>query len=151
MISSIETWLPPAIRGRGKSSKRRRGVGRVERRVAQKRNKAGARVPEHVELPAHIKPRVGNPELSASASHVIERFGGAYKLIKALAAVGHPKRASCVYRWLYPYPKGTGGRIPRQAWIEIQIAAHHAKVSLANIRTVPVRKDFNTMYCKTGG
>ena len=87
--------------------------------------------------------RAGTHGIAAYAPAVVERFGGVGRLVEALAKVGHPKDRACIYRWLYPYPKGTGGRIPRKAWIHIQEAAKHVKISLSGIRTIPVRENKN--------
>lgn len=78
-------------------------------------------------------------KMAALASDVVARFGSPYALSKALKKVGHPKNPACIYRWLYPYPKGTGGRIPKRAWMEIQIAAKRSGVSLKGVKTIPVR------------
>jgi hypothetical protein len=61
----------------------------------------------------------------SQAERVIEKFGGARALARALAAVsaaeGKPARCnSSVYRWTYPKSKGgTGGMIPVNAipWV----------------------------------
>lgn len=77
------------------------------------------------------------------AVDVILRFGGVPELVDALRAVGLPKHKACIYRWLFPYPRGTSGRIPPKAWLDIQVAAKHAKVSLEKVRWLPQRPHKN--------
>jgi hypothetical protein len=72
-----------------------------------------------------------------SAKEVIRRFGGARNLMRWLGYVGLPHDPACVYRWSYPYPKGSGGRIPRKAWVHVQVAAKKAKVNLDGIPMLP--------------
>lgn len=106
--------------------------------------KAGGRQPRSFTRPdKKVHPaRVGTVGVAASAFHVVERFGGVRSLMRALAASGTPKDPACIYRWLYPTPQGTGGRIPRLAWIDVQAAAKRAKIPLTGIRTVRVRKNW---------
>lgn len=56
------------------------------------------------------------PRLRSQAERVIAKFGGPYKLSKAVAALGDPAKTlnpATVYRWLYPRNKGgTGGLVP---------------------------------------
>lgn len=93
--------------------------------------------PIHILAP--IKP-VKPVHYAAHALDVIARFGGVPELGRALAAVGLPKHKANIYRWLYPYPRGTTGRVPAVAWAEVLIAAKHAKVSLRNVRVMPLRE-----------
>lgn len=74
---------------------------------------------------------------SPAAADVIARFGGARNLMRALEYVGLAEDPSCIYRWTYPYPRGTGGRIPRKAWAHVQIAAKRARVNLDGVRMIP--------------
>lgn len=63
-------------------------------------------------------------EETTQAERVINKFGGAKRLLAALKAVGFPKNPATVYRWLYPREKGgTGGIIPTKAWPDILTAA----------------------------
>lgn len=93
-----------------------------------------------------FKTKITLPELNgpndmlASARDVIARFGGLKQLVDALAAVGLPRERTVVYKWTYPYPTGSGGKIPRHAWPDIQIAAKRAKVSLDGVRMLPRKK-----------
>lgn len=51
------------------------------------------------------------------ASRIIEKFGNARKLAKALQQVGCPKNPTSIYRWAYPKERGgCGGIIPTAVW-----------------------------------
>jgi len=56
------------------------------------------------------------PRLRSQAERVIAKFGGPYKLSKAVAALGDPSKTlnpASIYRWCYPRNKGgTGGLVP---------------------------------------
>lgn len=64
------------------------------------------------------------------AEKVIKAFGGVRALSRALNAAGTPKDPTCIYKWTYPYPRGTGGRIPAPAHYEIERAAQRLKINL---------------------
>lgn len=73
---------------------------------------------------------------SLDGREVVELFGGARKLMAALATVGHPRDAATVYKWTYPYPKGTGGHLPRQAEHDIVVAAERFHIDLSKVGLV---------------
>lgn len=123
----LKKWLPPVFRY----------LNRAERRKHSARRHEPRRLPEVAKAVAE---EMTQHKLAANARDVVARFGGPYQLAKALAHVGYPKNAACIYRWLYPYPKGTGGRIPKKAWIEIQVAAKRAGVDLKGVQTLPIRR-----------
>ena len=64
--------------------------------------------------------------LSNQAARIIAKFGGAYKLSRALTALGpaHARNPSVIFRWTYPKVKGgTNGRIPSGAVDDVKAAA----------------------------
>lgn len=66
----------------------------------------------------------------SQASRIIAKFGGVRDLMRALEAVGRPRNAASIYKWTYPYPRGTGGLIPLAAWSDIITAARHEGILL---------------------
>lgn len=81
--------------------------------------------PQNVALikPSHSKRVFGQ------AAHIINRFGGARSLSRALALVGEHRDPSTIYKWTYPKSEtngrgGTGGVIPSSVWSAIIRAAH---------------------------
>jgi len=76
----------------------------------------------------------------ASSFDVITAFGGPRNLARALKKVGLPKDAACIYRWSYPYPRGTGGRVPAHAYVDVLVAANWAKVDLSRVKRMPRKK-----------
>ena len=54
--------------------------------------------------------------LRSQAERIIAKFGGPYRLSKAVAALGDPAKTlnpASIYRWMYDRSKGgTGGLIP---------------------------------------
>ena len=67
------------------------------------------------------------------AEKIIRKFGGAYRLSEALAALGPEcyRRPSTIYRWTYPKEKrGTDGRIPTRDVDLIKAAARGVGVYL---------------------
>lgn len=79
---------------------------------------------------------------AAHALDVISRFGGVPELVYALGKVGFPTNKTTVYRWLYPYPRGTAGRVPHKSWLQIKVAARWAGIDLSRIRVLPLREDY---------
>ena len=62
--------------------------------------------------------------LATQAFRLLEKFGGARGLVRALARVGEYKNPSSVYRWLYPKEAGgTGGLVPSKMWPAIMRAS----------------------------
>lgn len=56
----------------------------------------------------------------SQADRVIEKFGGARALMRALKLVGYELNPSSIYRWTYTKENGgTGGLIPTAAWDKI--------------------------------
>ena len=64
------------------------------------------------------------------AARIIAKFGGPYKLVAALAEIGHRVAPMTVYRWTYAAPRGTGGLIPREHIGAIESAAFIAGYEL---------------------
>lgn len=66
--------------------------------------------------PAATEQHDESPRLRSQAERVIAKFGGPYKLSKAVAALGDPAKTlnpASVYRWMYDRKKGgTGGLVP---------------------------------------
>ena len=48
----------------------------------------------------------------SQAERILKKFGGARNLSRAFEEIGKPKDPASIFRWTYPHPKGTGGRIP---------------------------------------
>lgn len=71
------------------------------------------------------------------AERVIAKFGTAYDLAKALAAVGVKRSHVAIYRWTWPPPKGTGGLIPSGLTFSILAAARKAGVALTEAELSP--------------
>jgi hypothetical protein len=71
---------------------------------------------------------------------VVTLFGGARQLTRALKEAGYPKHQACVYKWLYPYPKGTGGLIPDSALKAVKLAAKREGIILtkADLEKTPL-------------
>lgn len=72
---------------------------------------------------------------TTQADRVIRRFGGPRALRNALASTGNPKHyrdLASIYRWRYPKPSGTGGRVPSNAWPGIHAAARLEGIHLTS-------------------
>jgi hypothetical protein len=85
------------------------------------------------------------------AERVIRQFGGVQGLVEALKKIGRPRDRVVVYRWLHPREKrGTGGRIPAQAWDDIFLAAKAVGLNLSSElvdpRTSKEREDAATGF-----
>lgn len=74
------------------------------------------------------------------ATGVFARFGGARGLMRALKAIGRPRNAASIYKWSYPYPKGTGGMIPASAWKDVLLAAKHEGILLKPDDVMPTSR-----------
>lgn len=69
------------------------------------------------------------PQPKSQAETVIAKFGGARKLVRALAAIGRKIHPTSVYRWCYDHNKGgTGGIIPTKNMGDVMAAARHAGI-----------------------
>lgn len=67
---------------------------------------------------------------TTQAERVVAKFGGPYRMARALAALPDPamhRSPSVIYRWLWTKRRGRqnvrNGRIPVNAWDGIQLAA----------------------------
>lgn len=69
---------------------------------------------------------------NSQADRVITKFGGPRALRNAMASAGHPRDLVSIYRWRYPKPNGTGGRIPSSAWPGIHAAARLEGIHLTS-------------------
>lgn len=68
---------------------------------------------------------------SGEVDRVLNAFGGAPSLIRALASIGHPVARSTVYRWTYAVSNnGTAGRIPKTIWPHVLRAAKAKGITL---------------------
>jgi hypothetical protein len=65
------------------------------------------------------------------AARVLTKFGGARELMRALKAIGRHRNPASIFKWTYPYPKGTGGLIPSTAWDDILAAARHEGIVIS--------------------
>lgn len=62
--------------------------------------------------------------IETQAFRLLEKFGGARNLVRALARVGKHRNPSTIYRWVYPRINGgTGGIVPSDMWPSIILAA----------------------------
>ena len=70
---------------------------------------------------------LGLAQPTTQAERIVAKFGGPYRMSKALAQLPDPamhRHPSVIYRWLWGKTKsGRGGRIPLSAWEGIQAAA----------------------------
>lgn len=64
------------------------------------------------------------------AERVIRAFGGVRPLMRALKAVKCPYNPATLYKWTYPYPKGTGGLVPLHARADVMKAAAKAGIQI---------------------
>ncbi len=75
------------------------------------------------------------PKPRTQAERVIAKFGGPYKLSKAVAALGDPAKTLhpvSIYRWVYPKAKGgTGGLIPTASMPLVIEAARYDGIFLS--------------------
>ena len=69
-----------------------------------------------------------------SAKVVIAAFGNGHALARALKAVGVHRNPATIYKWTYPFPKGTGNIVPKEAWPGIVAAAKKAGVVLVGAK-----------------
>lgn len=77
--------------------------------------------------------------IETQSERIIRKFGGIHELRKVLTALGKPRNASSIYRWLYTKEKGgTGGLIPVHIWSTLFAAAR-----LQGILLTP--EDFGTL------
>lgn len=74
---------------------------------------------------------------SSQAERVFAKFGGVRRLAQVLAEMGRPKNLTTLYRWTYPKPRGTGGRIPSNAWRDLLLAATRIGLELTDEDTRP--------------
>lgn len=75
------------------------------------------------------------PRPRSQAERVIAKFGGPYRLAKAVAALGDPAKTlnpASVYRWQYDKSKGgTGGLIPTSSLALVLEAARYDGIFLS--------------------
>jgi amino-acid N-acetyltransferase len=84
------------------------------------------------------------PRPRSQAERVIAKFGGPYKLAKAVAALGRAGaklNPATIYRWVYPKAKGgTDGLIPTSSLHLVLEAARYDGIFLSTDDLDPRRK-----------
>lgn len=85
----------------------------------------------------NCKVNYDNTPVLNQAKKVFEKFGGVKRFQQALEVVGCHRELCNLYRWTYPWPKGTGGVIPPTAWPMVLLAARHEGILLTPTDLAP--------------
>lgn len=66
----------------------------------------------------------------SQAERIFTKFGGVRRLVECMKVAGFEYNTATVYKWSYPYPKGSNGVIPTRAWDAILSTARHEGITL---------------------